>query len=172
MTIGHNQVRDIVAAGLSEADPGIIMEAPALVDSRPELRPADILSSGGCFAGTQAIDIGITSPNAGGAIDIGIEKLDNYRDILPELARSGIRYVPLIASCYGRRSEAFSSLLRVAASKAARLRGTSSYDWKVRRWHLCIGVALARRAAHLAMRCLPSEPDGVWLACVETEQGD
>ena len=85
-----------------------------------------------------------------------IEKIDTYgHAVIAELAQSGISYMPIVASCFGRRSGAFSSLLKVAASKAARLRGASSFNLRLRRWHLHIGVAVMRRAANLAMRCLP-----------------
>ena len=43
-TIGHNCVRDVIATGLAVADPGTIVEPMGLVPSRPELRPAYVLS--------------------------------------------------------------------------------------------------------------------------------
>ena len=42
--VGHNRVRDVIAMGLAMADPGTVVEPLGLVPSRPNLRPADVLS--------------------------------------------------------------------------------------------------------------------------------
>ena len=61
-TIGHNRVRDVIAMGLAMADPGTVVEPLGLVPTRPELRPADVLSRAGLEQGLVACDIGIAMP--------------------------------------------------------------------------------------------------------------
>ena len=68
-TVGHNKVRDVVALGMAVVDPATVTEAPGLVRSRPELRPADVLTRAGSNNGLVAIDVGIASPEASGAGD-------------------------------------------------------------------------------------------------------
>jgi hypothetical protein len=166
-TIGHNRIRDTVAMGLAMADPGTITEPLGLVPSRPELRPADILSRAGREDGLVACDIGVASPEAGGAgLDcleaMRSRKLAHYGDaVLEELRAQHIVYTPLILSCYGRRSRVLSELLRAAASRAARTRDGAHAAALLARWNKAIACEVWRRTAAMVRRCLPKPVVGV-----------
>ena len=163
-TVGHNRIRDTIAMGLAMADPGTITEPSGLVPTRPELRPADVLSRAGREDGLIAGDIGIACPEAGGAgldcvASMRSRKLDHYGDtVLGELRAQNITYVPLIISCFGRRSRVLSELLRAAASRAARTRDGTSAAALLKRWHRAISCEVWRRTAAMVRRCLP-RPD-------------
>ena len=141
-TVGHNKVRDVVALGVAVVDPATVTEAPGL-----------------------AIDVGIASPKASGAGDDCVEAMSlakraHYGPAVPdEFHAVGIIYVLAHTSCFGRRSRTLSSLLNVAALKAARVRGMACHKWLLRRWHRSIAVEIWRRAASMILRCLP-RPDG------------
>jgi hypothetical protein len=85
--------------------------------------------------------------------------LDHYGDtVLGELRAQNITYVPLIISCFGRRSRVLSELLRAAASRAARTRDGTSAAALLKRWHRAISCEVWRRTAAMVRRCLP-RPD-------------
>jgi hypothetical protein len=174
-TIGHNRIRDTVAMGLAMADPGTITEPLGLVPSRPELRPADILSRAGREDGLIACDIGVASPEAGGAgLDcleaMRSRKLAHYGDaVLEELRAQHIVYVPLILSCYGRRSRVLSELLRAAASRAARTRDGAFAAALLAKWHRAIACEVWRRTAAMVRRCLPKPVVGSFDPAVADE---
>ena len=182
-TIGHNRVRDVVAMGLAMADPGTIVEPQGLVPSMPHIRPADVLSRAGQEQGLIACDIGIASPEAGGAgvdcVDsMARRKKDWYGDaVLDELHAQGIEYRPLVVSCYGRRSQVLTTLLRTAASRAARTRDGSSAGTLLPRWQRSVACEVWRRTAAMIRRCLPrpaaaaAELDAAELAVSVEEPG-
>jgi hypothetical protein len=161
-TIGHNRVRDVVAMGLACADPGTVIEPAGLVPSRPDLRPADVLSRAGLEQGLIAGDIGIASPEAGGAGQDCVEAMRRRKlafygdDVCGELQAQHITYTPLVVSCYGRRSRVLTELLRSAALRAARIRDGASGSALQRRWQRAIATEIWRRTAALVRRCLPT----------------
>ena len=148
-------------SSLAAADPGTVVEPLGLVPSKPDLRPADVLSRAGREQGLVAGDIGIASPEAGGAgLDcveaMRLDKLAHYGDaVCAELQDQGIAYTPLIISAYGRRSRVLSELLRAAALRAARTRDGVSGALLLRRWHKAIATEIWRRVAAMVRRCLP-----------------
>ena len=123
-TRGHNAVRDAVFAFAEMADPAAEKEAEDLVPSDPRARPADVLTSAaipGCVA---ALDIGVVAPAAFPDSDATVRmyqrKMDERTLQLPELEAQGIRYRPMIWTCYGRpHADAISAMLRIS-KRAAR----------------------------------------------------
>ena len=160
-TIGHNRVRDVIAMGLAMADPGTVVEPLGLVPTRPELRPADVLSRAGLEHGLVACDSGIATPEAGGAgtdrvETMALRKRNWYGDVvLAELRAQDISYEPLVISCFGRRSRVLTNLLRAAALRAARTRDGSSATALLQRWHRSVACEVWRRTAAMIRRCLP-----------------
>jgi hypothetical protein len=174
-TIGHNRLRDVIAMGLAMADPGTVVEPLGLVPSMPQLRPADVLSRAGLEQGLMAGDIGITSPEAGGAGTdcveaMALHKKEWYGDaVLAELQAQAITYQPLVVSCFGRRSRVLTTLLRDAALRASRTRDGPTAAALLRRWQRAVACEVWRRTAAMVRRCLPrpaagpeGEEDGAW----------
>ena len=108
-----------------------------------------------------ALDIGIASPYATGAgpdcCEAGYQrKLHDYRQFLDELTSEGIRYVPMLFSCFGRaHPEAMRVVVSLAAS-VARRRGIADTSPIVRKCLAWIGVRVQRRAAAMVRACMPS----------------
>ena len=176
-TVGHNRIRDAVAMGLAVADPGTIVEPLGLVPSHPRMRPADILSRAGLEQGLLALDIGVASPEAGGAGDDCVAAMEGRKKafygeaVLAALHAEGITYTPLIISCYGRRSWVLSELLRADALRAARTRDGVSGKHVLRRWERAIACEVWRRAARMVRRCLPRLGDAFGNAAAESGLG-
>lgn len=106
------------------------------------------------------IHVGIKSPEAAGAGEdcaeaMVREKLTYYARHLPELERKGITYVPLTFSCFGRRHGTTSKIMREAAVRAARSRGSLDHAVLLQRWHATVTAEIWRRAARMVKRCLP-----------------
>ena len=168
-TIGHNRVQEVIHAGCAVSDASACMEAVGLVDSRPELRPADVLTRAAIPNRIAALDVGIKSPEAGGAGEdcaeaMMQEKLQYYADVIPELERKGITYSPITFSCFGRRHGTTTKIMTQVAQRAARFRGLSSYKPLLRRWEATVSAEIWRRAAHMVRRCFPKPgPDSLML---------
>ena len=161
VTIGHNRIRDLLAMGFAVADPATSIEPAGLVASKPDLRPADILTRSVRPSGFAAIDVGVASPHAAYAGDDCLDamrqrKLAHYGEaVLDELAAEGIEYTPALISCYGRRSTTLSRLICTAALRAARVRGLACGTAIEARWKRSVAVEVWRRAACLVLRCFP-----------------
>ena len=137
------------------------MEAAGLVDSQPSLRPADILTRAAIPNRLAALDVGIKSPEAAGvgqdcAQTMVEEKLHYYANVLPELERKGISYVPINFSCYGRRHGTTSKIMKEAASRAARFRGQLDCKQLLKRWEATVTTEIWRRAARMVKASFPT----------------
>ena len=162
-TRGHYGVRDSVLALVHIADTSASVEVPELIASAPGLRPADIFTSAALPGGQAALDIGICSPDATGAGSDCVEsmwrrKTAVYAMHLEEIRRTGVTYVPLVASCYGRLHPEMSVILERIALQAARRLGVGDYSSMLRRATSALGVAIWRRAVAMARACLPTLP--------------
>ena len=149
-TRGHNRVRDKVHDLVSIADPSASREAPELVTSFPTIRPADIFTETALPGGRTALDIGVATPGTCTAGNdccdsMWSERFHHYREALPEMAGSGIHYVPLIFSCYGRAHPEAACMLENLAKRAARCIGVGDWHSMLRRTRASIGVMLVRR---------------------------
>jgi hypothetical protein len=109
-----------------------------------------------------ALDVGIASLDAqcAGADCLATlrrRKLRCYAAYDAELTQSGVVYLPLPWSCYGREHADTSSALVALARRAARRLGRASHLPLLAKVRAGIGVALARRAARMVLRCLERE---------------
>ena len=140
------------------------MEAVGLVDSQPNLRPADILTRAAIPNRLAALDVGVKCPEASGAGDdcaqaMVEEKLAYYAAVIPEMERKAITYCPITFSCYGRRHGTTSKIMQEAASRAARFRGQLDSKQLLKSWSATVTTELWRRVARMVKACLP-KPDG------------
>ena len=127
-TIGHNRVKEVVHAFCAVSDSSACMEAAGLVDSQPDLRPADILTRAAIPNRLAALDVGLKCSEASGAGHgcaqaMVEEKLEYYASVLPELERKGITYAPITFSSFGRRHGTTTKIMIEAAFRAAQFRG-------------------------------------------------
>ena len=169
-TRGHFDCRDCVLELAHLADPSSQTEVEGLVPSTPLLRPADILSSAALPGRLAALDVGITSPDAGGA---GLDccarmhstKIKRYAPFLEELENQGVTYAPVIWSAWGRAHPETECILLTLAKAAARRRGLRDHRQLLRRTNAAVGVVLVRRAVRMCRSCLespePAELDGL-----------
>ena len=82
-------------------------------------------------------------------------KRKHYAEHLEEMARPGLRYVPLVFSCYGRvHADSAVELEHIARQATLRL-GIADHQPLLRRTMAGIGVAIWRRAAAMTKACLP-----------------
>ena len=157
-------MRDQVALCLCEVDPSTETETRGLVASDPGLRPADVLTKAPAVTGEVALDIMIKSPHA---LDAGANptltavtgKLDHYRHALPELRAIGIEYKPFVYTTYGAPDPLSTQILEMAARKAPACPRAGTKGQTLGRWRHRIAVAIWRRAARMAHRCLPPLAD-------------
>jgi len=154
-------VRDELLNLALQADPAAEAEPVSLISSRPGLRPADILTAGAIQGTLAALDAGVTAPSAAdGDTDCTDRyrdaKLRKYRRFLPELTAGGVQYKPLIWTSWGRPHADCTAVLKALAARAARRRGLTSGKEIFRNASARIGLALQRRAAKMAIACLPS----------------
>ena len=162
-TIGHNRVRDALHYGFACSDPGANIETPGLIPSAPSLRPADIFTVSAVPNQLSAVDVGITSPENGGAGEDCTQamydaKVLRYSAFTEELRVQGIEYLPAMFSSYGRRQRSTSNIMIEATRKAARLRGLSDHRLILKRWHCTVTAELRY------MRCLPQpDPQSEWI---------
>ena len=158
-TAGHNDVRDAVFDLVRIADSTAETEALGLLCTAPHLRPADILTSAVPGSQLHALDVSVAAPLAQRAgedccASAARRKMTYYRPWFDELTRSGIRYVPLVWSWWGRPSADAAAMLLTIARRAARRRGLASPAALLRRAHCGIGLALAKRRAAMIAACL------------------
>ena len=91
-------------------------------------------------------------------------KVLRYSAFTEELRVQGIEYLPAIFSSYGRRHRSTSNIMIEATRKAARLRGLSDHRLILKRWHCTVTAEIWRRAATMALRCLPwPDPQSEWI---------
>ena len=100
----------------------------------------------------------VCSPDASGAGDDCCEamwrrKRETYAEYLEELAAQGIRYEPMVFSCFGRVHHNCAVTLERLAQQAARRQGVASHRGILRRTLKSLGVALVRRAVAMAKAC-------------------
>ena len=108
-----------------------------------------------------ALDIGVVSPDAVGRGDDACEamvrgKRAKYAAALPQLEADGIRYLPVVFSCYGRPHPEAQAVLEALAGAAARRLGCVEAGVLLRRTRLAVGVQLWRRAAAMVRACVPA----------------
>ena len=71
------------------------------------------------------------------------------------MERVGLRYYPIVFSCYGRVHVSAVTSLELIAKQAAKRMGISDYHPILRRAHAAFGVAIWRRAVAMVRACLP-----------------
>ena len=111
-----------------------------------------------------ALDVGVSSPWAGGAgadccESTRIRKLRDYQDVLPELSASGVHYAPFPVSCFGRLHAESAHHLELLARAAARRRGLGDFRPLLLRARQCLSVQVWRRASSMVVACLRSDRD-------------
>lgn len=84
-------------------------------------------------------------------------KLRVYSAFTAELRQRGIRYQPLVWSCYGRALADVVAVLQSLAGAAARRRGLPAWRTVLQRACAAISVQLQRRLVAQVRRCLPGE---------------
>ncbi len=157
-TRGHYTcVRELVD-GFRLADSNVSTEPTGLVSTQD--RPADILTTAAVPGRSAALDVCITSPNAGAAAGDAAaaafrRKLQRYRAILPELARAGIVFCPLVWTADARPHPAVTRTLRYAAGLAASRDGAADPRSMLRRWRHQITCAILRRRSAMVRAVLP-----------------
>ena len=93
-----------------------------------------------------------------------LRKRTEYAPILDELRTSGIEYLPVVWSAYGRPHPDAVRVITTLARAAARRRGTQDFRCLGRRIAARITAALWRRAANMILACWPatSTPAAAW----------
>ena len=172
-TRGHYACVRALVEGFRLADPGVTTEPRGLADTMA--RPADILTSAAVPGRGAALDVCVASPNAAGALGDAAaaafrRKLRKYRRIIPQLARAGIAFRPLIWTSDGRPHPAATRTLRYAAGLAASRGGSESTPRElVRRWKHELQIALQRRRAAMSRAVLPrASARSAWLLTGQT----
>ena len=82
-------------------------------------------------------------------------KRGHYGEHLEDMPLRGLRYVPLVFSCYGRVHADLAAALTLVAKQAARRLGVAHHGPILQRAMAGIGVAMWRRAAAMARACSP-----------------
>ena len=160
------------------ADAGATTELTELIPSRPALRPADIYTVAALPGTRAALDIGICPPDAVGAGSDCCEamwqrKTERYAEHFEELALQGIRYVPMIVSCYGRLHREAENTMERIALQAGRRQGVSNYRPLLRRTQAALGATVVSRAVAMARACLPKlRQDALQLLFAEGLDGE
>ena len=159
-TIGHDRVRDCVGMVCAYSDPATELEALGLCPQELTLRPADVLTRALHPTQIVAADVGVRAPHAASAGtdplgNMRADKLEKYEPHRDDLAAQGVIYEPLIFSCYGRRHPRTTDMLKLAASRAARCRGSSKSGGLLRWWHRQLAAEIWRRAAKMVHSCTP-----------------
>jgi hypothetical protein len=131
-------------------------------------RPADILTNAAVPGRGAALDICIASPSASAAAGDAAaaafrRKLRKYRHVIPQLARAGITFRPMVWTSEGRPHPAVTRTLRFAAGVAARRAGSEATAL-LSRWKHEVQIAIQRRRAAMARAVLPrATPQELWL---------
>ena len=86
-TRSHNRVRDVLLGLACLSECAAATEPQGLVPSRPNLRPADVLTTA-AFGRLVALDVGVVCPDAGGTggdacAAMHARKMDEYSEVLP-----------------------------------------------------------------------------------------
>ncbi len=144
--------------GFRLADPNVTTEPAGLTSTLD--RPADILTTAAVPGRSAALDVCIASPNA--AIAAGDaaaaafrRKLRRYRRAIPELARAGIVFRPMVWTADARPHPAVVRTLRYAVSiSASRNVESDSAPLMLNRWKHEITVAIMRRRAAMSRAVL------------------
>ena len=171
-TRGHYACVRALVSGLRLADPGVTTEPRGLTDTMA--RPADIFTNAAVPGRGAALDVCIASPSAAAASGDAAaaafrRKLRHYRHVIPQLARAGITFRPLVWTSDGRPHPAVTRTLRFAAGVAARRAGSDATALRGR-WKHEVQIAIQRRRAAMARAVLPrASPHDLWLL---TGQGD
>ena len=158
-TRGHYACVRALVEGFRLADPGVTTEPRGLTSTMA--RPADILTNAAVPGRGAALDICIASPNAASALGDAAaaafrRKLRRYRRVIPELARAGIAFRPLVWTSEGRPHPAVTRTLRYAAGIAATRSGSqASSAGLMGRWRHEVQIAIQRRRAAMARAVLP-----------------
>jgi hypothetical protein len=159
-TRGHYACVRALVDGFRLADPTVTTEARGLTTT--QARPADILTTAAVPGRSAALDVCVASPNAaaaqGDAADAAFRrKLHFYRHIIPELARAGIVFRPLIWTADGRPHPAAVRTMRYAAERAAG-RGSDEVTSSalLGRWRHEVMVAILRRRAAMTRSVQPA----------------
>lgn len=153
-------VRDAVLPLVHLADPSASTEVPELIADAPALHPADIYSTAALPGCQAALDVDVCSPDAAGAGRDCVEamwqwKRAHYAGHREAMRRTGMEYIPVVISCYGRFHPDSATVLERIAHQAARRAGVADSRLLLRRARAGIGVAIWRRAAAMALACLP-----------------
>ena len=174
-TRGHYACVRALVEGFRLADPGVSTEARGLTATTA--RPADILTIAAVPGRSAALDVCVASPNA--AIALGDaaaaafrRKLRKYRRIIPQLARAGIAFRPLVWTSDGRPHPAATRTLRYAAGLAATRGGSESTAGSLLgRWRHELQIAIQRRRAAMTRAVLPCRTARAnWLLTGRTDQ--
>jgi hypothetical protein len=152
-TRGHNGIKNVLFAYAQIADPQSELEPTHVIASRPQDRPADILSA--ATGRLSALDVGVTSlavGSSGGAAaeTMWCRKLLERQPFEAELAASGIEYVPLILTHFGLLHPKTDGALSAVARHVSRRRGVAKKAVE-RQLRARIGAAIARRAARMSL---------------------
>ena len=129
-----------------------------VVDS--SARPADVFAKAALPGRDAALDITIISPDSKGAGDDCCatdytRKLRKYARLLPQLARDGVAFRPLVWSSEGRSHPVVDRVLSFAAEMAARKHPECYAGRFLERWKREIAVAVQKRLARMIRACLP-----------------
>ena len=159
-----NKVRDVVRQLAHAADSTAVTEPLDLIPGKPELRPADVLTTAALPGSKAALDIGISSPDSAGAGDdccdaMSRRKLKYYGKHFGALGAQGIVYKPMMFSAYGRVHPEAASLLLTMARGAARRHGLGSHKQILRRARARIGTEIWKRATAMVRACQPAPTD-------------
>ena len=87
------------------------------------------------------------------------ERMEPFRD---ELDASGVVFHPFAISCWGRLHPASLQMLQNLAKRFARREGTSSQRVVLRRLQARVATEVMRRAARMALHCMPRPPEGAF----------
>ncbi len=163
-TRGHNAIRDELHSIATPIDRNAETEPEGLIASQPRLRPADVLTGAFHNGRLAAVDVGVISPSAAGAghdcvVTMHERKCARMERYKRELEASGAEYHPFAVSCWGRLHPSASAMLLSAAKRIARRQGTNSERVTLRRFRARVAALVWRRAARMALRCLPRPSD-------------
>ena len=87
------------------------------------------------------------------------DKMTKYEAHLPELTRRGIRYKPMILSCFGRWHPDSLLTMEAITKQASCKCGFADHRLLFQRALASIGVLIWRRAAAMVRSCLPRATD-------------
>jgi hypothetical protein len=171
--IGHNQIRDHIAALARIPDPSTQIEVSSSsasslaglseVNGR---RPADILTSAAPWGsvGCVAIDLGVTTPWTAEAINNpALDSLDEYqrRKSQESTARclgTGWTFKPFIISSLGRPHSSAVDIIHKICVAAAKAYGGTNVARAESTWWRNAGTLLMERAARMVECCRPLHP--------------